>query len=166
MTNLSLLTRKEQVLERLQLAQGGWVDGPLLATEMVGGSEGLRRLRELKEDGYQIERRKHPDPTKAIFQYRLGTWMKKAASPSDEHGTPRHAALPPAGRRGAGQDPDALGKLDQRAAPRASSSGVSQRTYEPADPEALVSAWRDDGDGGGEPDDGGEYVRRIKEVVR
>lgn len=63
------MTRAEQVLRVLQEARGSWVDGTLLATAEVGGSEGLRRLRELREAGYPIETRKHP--TRAINQYRL-----------------------------------------------------------------------------------------------
>lgn len=78
MANLSDLTRKDQVLAKLRealdaplLNPGGWVDGPDLANEEVGGSEGLRRLRELKSDGYLIQERAHPDPSRAIHQYRL-----------------------------------------------------------------------------------------------
>jgi hypothetical protein len=67
--NHSDLTRKEQVLHRL--AGGDWVDGPELANEQVGGSEGLRRLRELRTEGAVIEERKHPDSGRDIFQYRL-----------------------------------------------------------------------------------------------
>lgn len=40
--------RRGQVLRYLLRAAGGWVDGTDLATEEVGGSEGLRRLRELR----------------------------------------------------------------------------------------------------------------------
>jgi hypothetical protein len=72
MANLSDKTRKEQVLARLQAHIGEWVDGPDLANEEVGGSEGLKRLRELRmEDGYEIEKRQHPDPTRSVWQYRL-----------------------------------------------------------------------------------------------
>ena len=72
MANLSTLTRKEQVLEVLIDHLGEWVDGPELANEVVGGSEGLKRLRELRdEDGYGIEARRHPDPERSIWQYRL-----------------------------------------------------------------------------------------------
>ncbi len=70
MANLSSLTRKEQVLATLQRADD-WVDGTVLATAEVGGSEGLKRLRELRADGYTIAKRKHPDPERNIFQYRL-----------------------------------------------------------------------------------------------
>lgn len=71
MANFSDLTRKEQVLARLKAADGGWVDGPELATEEVGGSEGLRRLRELVEDGHNVRKRKHPNTERDIWQYRI-----------------------------------------------------------------------------------------------
>src|ERR1019366_3919227 len=70
--NFSDLSRKEQVLQVLVEVGGQWVDGPGLANENVGGSEGLKRLRELRdEDGYGIEARRHPDPERSIWQYRL-----------------------------------------------------------------------------------------------
>jgi hypothetical protein len=71
LANLSDLTRAEQVLQRLRKANGSWVDGPDLANEEVGGSEGLKRLRELRDAGHDIRKRKHPDPTRDIWQYRL-----------------------------------------------------------------------------------------------
>ena len=72
MANLSELTRKQQVLAHLQSRQGQWVDGPELATEEVGGSEGLRRLRELRLSGdWDIRERRHPDPNRDIWQYML-----------------------------------------------------------------------------------------------
>ena len=72
MANLSELTRKQQVLAHLQSRLGQWVDGPDLATEEVGGSEGLRRLRELRLSGdHDIRERRHPDPDRDIWQYML-----------------------------------------------------------------------------------------------
>lgn len=76
MANVSDLTRKEQVLARLKSEMGsmfthGWVDGPDLANEEVGGSEGLKRLRELRSEGHLIQARKHPDAGRDIYQYRL-----------------------------------------------------------------------------------------------
>lgn len=78
MANISDLTRKDQVLAKLRealdaplLNPGGWVDGPDLANEEVGGSEGLRRLRDLRAEGFLIQERAHPDPSRAIHQYRL-----------------------------------------------------------------------------------------------
>jgi hypothetical protein len=67
------MTRKRQVLGLLEQFPNQWIDGTRLATEEVGGSEGLKRLRELRAEGSQIQRRKHPNPTKQIFQYRLTT---------------------------------------------------------------------------------------------
>jgi biotin operon repressor len=58
-------TRKGQVL--IALKGGRWTPGYELSTAAVGGSEGLRRLRELREDGYTIEHRTH----KGVDQYRL-----------------------------------------------------------------------------------------------
>jgi hypothetical protein len=52
----------------------GWVDGPSITTPAVGGSEGLRRLRELREDGVEIEVRVKPATrgvALATRQYRL-----------------------------------------------------------------------------------------------
>jgi hypothetical protein len=65
------VTRAQQVLRRLREAQGEWVDGTELANEVVGGSEGLKRLRELRGLGWDIEERRHPNPRRAIWQYRL-----------------------------------------------------------------------------------------------
>lgn len=71
MTNLSPLTRKQQVLERLKEAEGGWVDGTEIETKYVGGQSGTRRLRELRAEGHTIEERRHPDTDRDIWQYRL-----------------------------------------------------------------------------------------------
>jgi hypothetical protein len=65
------VTRKQQVLEELLRAEGGWVNGTDLANEAVGGSEGLKRLRELRAEGHEIDERRHPDPERTIWQYRL-----------------------------------------------------------------------------------------------
>ncbi len=82
--NRSGRTRKEQVLDRLVEAAGGWVDGSELATVEVGGSEGLKRLRELRDEGYNIEGRHHPDPNRDIWQYRLATgpWPGPISAPA------------------------------------------------------------------------------------
>lgn len=68
---MGLLTRKELVLRLLRENEGQWVDGTRIASAEVGGSEGLKRLRELRQDGYDIRMRKHPDPRRDIFQYKL-----------------------------------------------------------------------------------------------
>jgi hypothetical protein len=71
MANLNETTRREQVLSHLQKHSNQWVDGPELANEEVGGSEGLKRLRELRADGHRIITRAHPDPGRDIYQYKL-----------------------------------------------------------------------------------------------
>lgn len=71
LSNISPLTRKEQILKLLLDNLGQWVDGPRLASEEVGGSEGLRRLRELRADGHRIQQRHHPDAERDIWQYRI-----------------------------------------------------------------------------------------------
>lgn len=71
MANLSELTRKEQVLYWLRRNANQWVDGPDIANERIGGSEGLRRLRELGQEGNRIQQRRHPDAARDIWQYRL-----------------------------------------------------------------------------------------------
>ena len=63
----SMKTRKEKVLE--VLADGEWHDGYALCHPGIGGSEGLRRLRELREDGHDIEMRRVPG--RNTRQYRL-----------------------------------------------------------------------------------------------
>lgn len=68
--NLGNRTRKQQILDLLVNERGEWVDGSRLATEEVGGSEGLRRLRELVAEGYPIRSRRHPDARRDIWQYR------------------------------------------------------------------------------------------------
>lgn len=60
-------TRRDRVLSLLQ--RGGWFSGPEIANERVGGSEGLRRLRELRADGWEIDER--PVKGSNVHQYRL-----------------------------------------------------------------------------------------------
>ena len=69
------------MLLRLIMEKGHWIDGPELANEKVGGSEGLKRLRELRAEGHQIQERKHPDPDRDIWQYRI-TIPKREAIPA------------------------------------------------------------------------------------
>lgn len=71
MANLSTATRKEQVLKYLERHVDEWIDGPDLANAEVGGSEGLKRVRELRADGHRIVTRPHPDRSRDIFQYKL-----------------------------------------------------------------------------------------------
>jgi hypothetical protein len=70
MANYSDYTRKEQVLIYLMEHANQWVDGPEIANERVGGSEGHKRFRELRADGESVETRRHPDPNRDIWQYR------------------------------------------------------------------------------------------------
>lgn len=73
MTNMSPLTRKDQILRYLTENSDEWVDGTELSNEKVGGSEGLRRLRDLRSEGHIIQQRKHPNPDRDVWQYRLVT---------------------------------------------------------------------------------------------
>jgi|WetSurSiteA1Bulk_404760.scaffolds.fasta_scaffold39427_2 hypothetical protein len=52
------------------LKDGEWHDGPELTHPAVGGSEGLRRLRELRAKGYTIEMRRKAKG-RTTRQYRL-----------------------------------------------------------------------------------------------
>ena len=61
--------RRAEVLARLRV--GGWVEGNDLATEECGGSEGLRRLRELRAEGHRIVKRHNPDPGATSYLYML-----------------------------------------------------------------------------------------------
>lgn len=73
--NLSEHSRKQQVYIYLLEREARWVDGPEIANERVGGSEGLKRVRELRRDladsSYDIETRRHPNPALDIWQYRI-----------------------------------------------------------------------------------------------
>jgi hypothetical protein len=85
MANQSTQTRKEQVLAYLTQHANRWVNGPELANESVGGSEGLKRVRELRAEGKRIVQRPHPDPERDIWQYKLVV----------EEATPARTAPPP-----------------------------------------------------------------------
>jgi hypothetical protein len=66
-------SRKGRVLAELKRAAPGWVHGAVLCSPAVGGSEGLRRLRELRQAGVVIETR----PTRfgeTGWEYRLVEW--------------------------------------------------------------------------------------------
>lgn len=62
-------TRKAAVLQLLA-DKGGWVDGHEITHHLVGGSEGLRRLRELRTEGHNIQRRPNPNSATS-WQYRI-----------------------------------------------------------------------------------------------
>jgi hypothetical protein len=96
--------RKEQVYLHLLLRKGQWVDGPELANEKVGGSEGLKRLRELRQEGedgagFRVEARKHPDTDRDIWQYRLVSAPAKRTTQTVPNGRvnepPPHVQAPP-----------------------------------------------------------------------
>lgn len=69
--NKNKITRKDAVLELLMKNINVWIDGPRIASPEVGGSEGLKRLRELREEGHKIENRRHPNKDRDVWQYRL-----------------------------------------------------------------------------------------------
>ena len=50
-------TRMGQVWQALKTADGAWVPGHDLCTQVCGGAAGLRRLRELREIGWPVEAR-------------------------------------------------------------------------------------------------------------
>ena len=100
MANLSELTRKEQVLAVLRSNINQWVDGSALANEQVGGSEGLRRVRDLKNEGYLIQERPHPDHTRAVHQYRLVEQTTVDGGTSDRVYTPPRREAPNGGSPG------------------------------------------------------------------
>lgn len=64
-------TRRAQVLDRLRAAAGAWVPGVDLATRDCGGSEGLKRIRELRQLGWPVERRPIRGPGRTAWEYRL-----------------------------------------------------------------------------------------------
>lgn len=64
--------RKREVYQALVNAKGEYVGGPALSNVACGGSEGLRRLRQLRSEGYIIEKKKI-DPKHNYYSYRLVT---------------------------------------------------------------------------------------------
>lgn len=81
------MTRCDRVMAALELADrygrlrylpdinaktpDGWVDGWVLCHPGIGGSEGLRRVRELRAQGQPIEMRPHPIHGRTTRQYRV-----------------------------------------------------------------------------------------------
>lgn len=64
------MTKKVRVLTYLRENSHRWVKGHELTAVDVGGTEGLRRLRELRADGYEIaQTRAHEDGS--TFVYRI-----------------------------------------------------------------------------------------------
>lgn len=75
----------------LRQAQGAWVDAPDLATPEVGGFGGTRRMRELRQMGWDIETRQKPgDPN--VWQHRLSVGENSSAS--TDHGPPPSSLTP------------------------------------------------------------------------
>jgi biotin operon repressor len=66
---VSAQSRRAHVLEKLVRAEGAWVPGPDLAGPESGGSEGLRRVRELRTKGWKIETRRMKG--RDAWEYRL-----------------------------------------------------------------------------------------------
>jgi hypothetical protein len=63
---------REKVREILFASANAWIDGEQFSGPAVGGLEGLRRLRELRDEGLIIQRR--PNPLYGgRWQYRLVT---------------------------------------------------------------------------------------------
>ncbi len=69
----SLSTARQRVLDVLIRANGEWVPGFILTRMETGGSEGLRRLRELKAAGYLIEKRVRPNSNAREYRLVLNT---------------------------------------------------------------------------------------------
>jgi len=62
-------TAKEKVYDLLRKNTNKWVPGYKIASPAIGGSEGLRRLRDLRQDGLVIEKRKMDN--RSSYEYRL-----------------------------------------------------------------------------------------------
>ena len=71
-------TRRANVLDVLWEAQGKWVDGSVLVQPDIGGMEGTRRLRELRQLGWEIDQR--PKPGSTMWQYRLLNFRQRQAT--------------------------------------------------------------------------------------
>lgn len=61
-------TSKQRVLKVLN--SGKWIDRFTIEDDTVGGTSGMRRLRELRSNGLNIVKRAHPEYLNE-FQYRL-----------------------------------------------------------------------------------------------
>ena len=65
----NLKTKRDRVLFYLFKRANQWVSGYELTTPEVGGSEGLRRLREARRDGWPIE--SQPMKGNSAWEYRF-----------------------------------------------------------------------------------------------
>jgi hypothetical protein len=61
---------KARVLAHLEAHRGQWVGGMELQRPETGGDQGLKRVRELRQEGYDIENRPTPG-SRGTWQYRL-----------------------------------------------------------------------------------------------
>ncbi len=69
---VSAKTRRENVRKLLinpPAGSDGWISGVTLCDPAIGGSEGLRRVRELRAEGWTIEKRRMANSD--AFEYRL-----------------------------------------------------------------------------------------------
>lgn len=126
-------SKREAVLAYLQGRKGDWVDAPELATPEVGGFAGTRRLRELRDMGWDIETRQKPGSA-TVWQHRLA---------------PSVTSLPPSRRpKGTRADPQptsrqslsaADGKKADRAAAAKQRGRASSKTGTSASAERLAA---------------------------
>jgi len=65
------MTRKQKIREILMRTPNEWVGGDKLMQSDTGGGRFGARIEELRKDGDEIEARRHPDPKRAIWQYRI-----------------------------------------------------------------------------------------------
>ena len=68
---VKVISKKQEILKILQDKKNTWVDSKLLLHVTVGGERFGARIEELRKDGYIIETRQNPDPSKKSWQYRL-----------------------------------------------------------------------------------------------
>ena len=64
--NISLSTRRQNVLALLQ--DGEWHSTAQIGHPAIGGSEGMRRLRELRKMGYPIVKQRHEGHDDWLYQ--------------------------------------------------------------------------------------------------
>lgn len=79
--NILLSSHREAVLRLLQ--DGGWHPTSEINHPAIGGSEGTRRLRELRKLGYVIDKRKHEDHDD--WEYRLVPVTEAVRRKRDNH---------------------------------------------------------------------------------
>lgn len=66
-----MVTRKQAILDILNLTPNEWVNGDRLMQSDTGGGRFGARIEELRKDGFNIEGRRHPDSRRDIWQYRI-----------------------------------------------------------------------------------------------